>query len=198
MPPDLASLTTEKHFKLSTFVDLLKRWGEIQNLTSKADRDQLWSRHVQDSLQLLDLVPDRPLEWIDLGSGGGFPGVVIAIAKPDVEMTLVESNRRKAAFLLQAATTCGVRFHVKPQRIESLPYRSYDVVSARALAPLPALFALAHGFFGPETLGLFPKGTNAAIEVEKAREEFSFTAWQIPSATEDGASIVCVKDLKRL
>ena len=106
--------------KLLTFVGLCESWGAVSNLVSRADRERLWSRHVADSLQLVDAAAGLGRRWIDLGSGAGFPGLVVGIARPETDMVVVESNRKKAAFLLRAAAVCEGRVRVEPalQRAE--------------------------------------------------------------------------------
>lgn len=180
---------------IERFVGACSRWGRVSNLVSASDRARLWERHVLDSLQLVPLADGAGARWVDLGSGGGFPGMIVAIAREGTDMTLIEANRKKSAFLLQAAGEAGVRLRVIPQRIEAVAPFAADVVSARALTALAPLIALAKPFFGPATLGLFPKGKEAAAELEAARAAHTFTADLVPSLTTDSA-IVRVKGLR--
>ena len=182
--------------RIERFVAACRDWGRVTNLVGAADRDRLWDRHVRDSLQLVPLATGRGVDWIDLGSGGGFPGMVVAIAREGTRMTLVESNRKKAAFLLQAAGLCGATVVVEPRRIEDVPARAADVVSARALAPLNGLLTLSGKFFGSGTLGLFPKGRDAEAEVAMARQSHEFTVHASPSVTDREAAILAVTDLR--
>lgn len=182
---------------LETFVASCREWGRVTNLVSAEDRERLWERHVADSLQLVPLSADAGPAWIDLGSGGGFPGLVVAIARKDTRMTLVEANRKKASFLLQAAHRARVAVRVEAKRIEAVPPAPYDVVSARALAPLDRLLDAASRFFGDHTLGLFPKGRDADKEVEAARMRFAFALERSPSRTDPGAAIFAVRHLER-
>ena len=184
--------------KLLTFVGLCESWGAVSNLVSRADRERLWSRHVADSLQLVDAAAGLGRRWIDLGSGAGFPGLVVAIGRPETDMVLVESNKKKAAFLLRAAALGDGRIHVEPRRAEDLPAEPFDVVSARALAPLHKLFNLSVRFFGGETVGLFPKGRDAATEIEMARRDFRFDVETRPSRTDPGGVILSVANLVRV
>lgn len=193
-----AEIGTDAMRTLATFVDLCRTWGAVSNLVSHADRGRIWSRHVADSLQLVGIAPDGARTWIDLGSGGGFPGLVVAIVRGDTEMTLVESNHKKAAFLIRAAAECGVRVKVEMRRAETLPAVAYDVVSARALAPLHKLFALSIGFFGSNTVGLFPKGRDAATELTMARQSFTFDLATHPSRTDPDGVILAVTNLVRV
>ncbi len=183
---------------LLTFIGLCESWGAVSNLVSRADRERLWSRHVADSLQLIDAASGLGRRWIDLGSGAGFPGLVVAIGRAETDMVLVESNKKKAAFLLRAAALADGRVHVEPRRAEDLPARPYDVVSARALAPLHKLFPLCERFFGGETVGLFPKGKDAASEIEMARKQFRFDLETRPSRTDPGGVILTVANLVRV
>ncbi|WP_108663858.1 16S rRNA (guanine(527)-N(7))-methyltransferase RsmG [Acuticoccus kandeliae] len=183
---------------IETFVASCQAWGRVTNLVSVADRDRLWHRHVMDSLQLLPLAEGAGPDWIDLGSGGGFPGMVVALARKGTRMTLVESNRKKSAFLLQAAAASGASIRVEPRRIEALPTKVHDVVSARALAALDALLGYALPFFGERTIGLFPKGRDAAREIEEARRRFHFEVRETPSRTEADAAILTVSQLTRV
>ena len=182
---------------LVTFVELCGTWGAVSNLVSAADRDRLWSRHVADSLQLVGHASALGPRWIDLGAGAGFPGMVVAIARAETSMTLVESNRKKAAFLLRAAAECAVPVKVESRRAETLPAEPHDVVSARALAPLHRLLELSLPFFGPATVGLFPKGRDAATEIDMAREHFCFDLRSHPSQTDAEGVILAVTNLQR-
>lgn len=141
--------------------------------------------------------------WLDLGSGGGFPGLVVAIMlaerDPEARVTLVESDSRKAAFLAEVARKTGVAVEIRAERSEKAATqansRIRDVVSARALAPLPKLLGLALPFFSPRTVALFPKGREAGIEIEEAKKRFDFACETAPSLTEADARIVIVRNL---
>lgn len=141
--------------------------------------------------------------WLDLGSGGGFPGLVVAIMlaerDPSFRVTLVESDARKAAFLGEVARKTGVAVEILVERSEKAATRANsqirDVVTARALAPLPKLLGLALPFFSPSTVGLFPKGREAGIEIEEAKKRFDFDCALVPSLTEAEARIVIVRNL---
>lgn len=186
-----AELSREAVHRLETFVGLLSAWGRTHNLIGRNEFGRIWSRHVMDSLALIAHANDGAL--IDLGSGAGFPGLVIAIAQPERPVTLVESVQRKAAFLTHAARACGARVTVRAARIEALPAEPFPTVTARALAPLSTLLALSERFFGAGTVGLFPKGREAATEVEEARAHHAFTAALAPSRTDPEAAIVIVR-----
>ena len=192
-----AALDPARFDLLERFVGALDVWGAVTNLVSTADRERIWARHIADSLQLVALADGRGPRWIDLGTGAGFPGIVVAIAREETAMTLVESNRKKAAFLLRVAADCGLRVTVEPRRAEALPAGAYDVVSARALAPLHKLLALSEPFFGPDTLGLFPKGRDAATEIDAVTaHRFDVTAHQ--SRTDPDGAVLAVTNLVRV
>lgn len=163
---------------------------------------EVWHRHFADSAQLVKLAPDAST-WLDLGSGAGFPGMVIAIllsSRKGVRVHLVESNARKCAFLKDVARQTGAPVDIYPQRIENLATQDrltpIDVVTARALAPLGDLLELAAPFFRSETLGLFLKGRTAADEVRDAGARWHFEAELHESSTQSEARIVVIRKLK--
>jgi len=182
-------------------VALLLKWQRKINLIGRGTEDFLWTRHIADSLQLLDLVP-AARTWVDLGSGGGFPGLVIACAlaaKPGVRVHLVESNLRKAAFLREAARVLDVPALVHAVRIEEFVSRfadSPDVVTARALAPLEDLFAFVAPLMQNGAKALFLKGQDVEAELTTAAKSWSIEAELVPSRTDPQARIVVVKRLQ--
>ncbi|MEP9377077.1 16S rRNA (guanine(527)-N(7))-methyltransferase RsmG [Aquabacter sp. CN5-332] len=173
------AVSRETLARLDLIVDLLTHWQKTINLIAPATLPDLWSRHIADSLQLINHVPEKPLSWVDLGSGGGFPGLVIAAVLAEREgskVALVESDSRKAAFLREASRRAGLPVSVHPQRIEEVAEQlapGTDVVSARALAPLPKLLDLAAPFLAAGALGLFPKGKDAQNELTAARKDWT-------------------------
>jgi 16S rRNA (guanine527-N7)-methyltransferase len=195
----IAPVSRETVCRLDRFVEILCDWQERMNLVSSSTLPQVWTRHIADSLQLLPLAP-RAKVWLDLGSGAGFPGMVIACAMTecDGEVHLVESDNRKAAFLREVAAATEARVQVHPVRIEALS-KSYrpraDVVSARALAPLPKLLEYAQPFLRPPAFGLFLKGRGAETELTAARHCWTFDAEAIPSKTDSRARILRVTSL---
>lgn len=186
--------------RLAAFVALLERWNRSINLVSPASLAEVWVRHVADSLQLLDLAPPGAESWIDLGSGGGFPSLPVAIVaaetRPGLRLTLVESDARKAAFLAAAGRELGLAIAVEPRRIESMLARPYDVVSARALAPLPRLLELAQPFAGPATVFLFLKGARLDSELTAAEAAWHIRAERIASRIEPGAAVLRIQELR--
>jgi 16S rRNA (guanine527-N7)-methyltransferase len=204
MTPDEAcralGVSRETAHRLIRFAELLAHWNRRINLVSAGSLDHIWVRHIADSLQLLDLAPDDARTWVDLGSGGGLPAIPVALAaldtRPGLAMTLIESDQRKAAFLATAVRELGVAATVLAQRIESVPAAAHDVISARALAPLPRLLELASRFAGPETVLLFPKGTRADSELTAAEAAWHIRAERIASRTEPGAAILRIRELR--
>ncbi len=171
LTPDTLPPDTEERLRL--YADLLASWTRRINLVSTSDRAVIWTRHVADSLRLLPLLPPGAARAIDLGSGGGLPGLVLAIAA-GIPFDLVESDQRKAAFLREAARVTAAPVRVHAARIESCGLLPAPLVTARALAPLPALLALAVPLLAPGGTLLFPKGARAAAELAAARTEWSF------------------------
>ncbi|WP_431282652.1 16S rRNA (guanine(527)-N(7))-methyltransferase RsmG [Humitalea sp. 24SJ18S-53] len=178
-------------------LDLLIRWNQRINLVAKADRDTLWQRHVVDSEQLLDLLPPGQTPAADLGSGGGFPGLVLACLS-DRPWHLVEVDRRKAAFLVAAAGEIGlpnVRVHVA--RIEDVVLPPLGVLTARALAPLGTLLGFAERLLAPDGVALFPKGRNAEAELTAARPDWHMALERFPSRTDPDATIFRISGIRR-
>lgn len=188
--------------RLGCYAEILTDWQKRTNLVGSSTLPGLWSRHFADSAQLCGLAPNARL-WLDLGSGAGFPGLVIAIIQagtPDFRMHLVESNRKKCAFLAEVARETEAPVDIHAMRIEELAECAQslrpDVVSARALARLPRLFELAAPFFGERTKGLFPKGREAEAEIAAAREDWEFDFRIHQSLTAEDSHIVEVARLR--
>jgi 16S rRNA (guanine527-N7)-methyltransferase len=180
---------------LDRFVDLLTAWQKTTNLISPATVPEIWTRHVADSLQLFSLAPKAKL-WIDLGSGGGFPGIVLACALADVQgahMHLVESNLKKAAFLREAARQLKLPVSVHAQRIEDFTKDfdgSADAVTARALAPLVKLIPDAYPLLKAGTEFLFLKGQDVGVELTEASKYWTIGSEMVPSKTGDGQILI--------
>ena len=203
-PQDFAEVfkvPRETIHRLSRYAELLAHWQARTNLVARSTLPLLWSRHFADSAQLCGLAPDARL-WLDLGSGAGFPGLVVAILQaglPDFRMHLVESNRKKCAFLAEVARETKAPVDIHAMRIEELAESASlkpDVVSARALAPCPRLFELASPFFGSRTRGLFLKGRETEAELEAARVAWDFASRLHPSLTSSSSHIVEVTALR--
>lgn len=183
--------------RLKAFVALLEKWQRSHNLVAPSTLPRIWSRHVADSLQLLDHAPPTG-GWVDLGSGGGLPGVVVAIAG-DRPVTLIESVGKKAAFLREAGRITGARLDVRHGRIEdvlpTIHRESVAVISARALANLTQLCDFAAPFVRVGAVALFPKGQDVESELTQATRYWSIRFDKRPSLTEPEATILIVKGL---
>ena len=190
--------------KLVVYEDLLKLWQRKINLIAPSTLQEVWPRHFADSAQLLELAPAGSRTWLDLGSGAGFPGMVLAILRAGrgsendaIPVRMIESDQRKAAFLGEISRRVRVPVDIAVTRIELLSTqgrdRVADVVTARALAPLDRLLNLACPFFSEDTVGLFLKGREADEEVREARVHWSFDCDLIRSVTDSEARIVRVR-----
>jgi 16S rRNA (guanine527-N7)-methyltransferase len=182
---------------LDRFVALLLRWNQPINLVSRNDEPHIWDRHILDSLQLVPLLPPRAERGIDLGSGAGFPGLILAHAT-GIRFDLIEADQRKAAFLREAARLLKAPVHVHATRIESLPLAPAPVVTARALARLPQLLELAAPKLASGGVALFLKGARSSSELTDARCEWQMRVEQSPSRTAPGAVIYRVSELRRV
>jgi 16S rRNA (guanine527-N7)-methyltransferase len=182
--------------RLDAYGDLLRAESQSQNLVSKASLDHLWLRHFADSAQLLAFAPSPTASWIDLGSGAGLPGLVVA-ALHGGPVTLVEERRLRVEFLHRAAETLGVRVEILASRAERLPARPFDVISARAFAPLPRLLDLGTAFSTTNSVWILPKGRNAATELEALDASWQGDFRLEPSATEPEASIIVAQGVRR-
>ena len=186
LPPSLPGVSRETQDRLHSYAALLEKWTAAINLIGAADRDDIWSRHIGDSLRLLPLITPGTSRGIDLGSGAGLPGLVLAIAS-GIPFDLIESDRRKAAFLQEAARVTGAPVQIHAARIEAVKLSPASLVTARALAPLSALLALAAPLLAPGGTALFPKGARAAEEVEQARQTWRMDIVQHTSPGQPGA-----------
>lgn len=198
----LCGVSRETTDRLAELVALLKKWNRRINLISRSTEGDVWSRHVLDSAQLWTLRPMGARHWADLGSGAGFPGLVVAVlaqeAEPALRFTLVESDERKAAFLEAAARSVRVPVSVRCDRIERSPPLVADVLSARALAPLATLLEYAAIHRQPSGMGLFPKGEAVHKELLEAAQVWRFEYRLHRSLTEPAAAIVEVGALARV
>lgn len=193
------SVSRETTDRLQIYEILLRRWNPKINLVAPSTLEDIWNRHFADSAQLWPLRPARTSSWLDLGSGAGFPGLVIAIlAEAEsgrLSVTLVESDLRKSAFLSTVLRETGVSARVVSKRIEDSDLGQFDVVSARALAPLPKLLSLSAPYFGPDTVGLFPKGATAEVELAEALAFWRFSVQKVVSRTDPRGVILKVGEL---
>ena len=196
MPVDVSR---ETRADLEIFAALLRKWQASINLVAPNTIDHVWDRHIEDSLQLLPLVPETARTFVDLGSGGGFPGLVLAIAfktiRPEAHMTLIESDSRKGAFLTEAIRTTGANAQVIAARIDDAAPAAADVVTARALAPLPRLLGFAARHLAPEGTALLQKGARVHEELAAAGADWHFDYALYPSHTSEDGVILQIWEL---
>jgi 16S rRNA (guanine527-N7)-methyltransferase len=199
--PLLAELPQNMLERLEIYARLLAKWQRAVNLIGPSALDELWVRHFADSLQVAEAVPGAR-RWLDLGSGAGFPGLVTAIklaGEQSAAVHLVESNRRKCAFLREAARELGAPATVHCGRIEDIVPAldgPFDAVSARALAPLPVLITYAEKFLDAGAVGVFPKGKGFAAEMTQTLTEGKYSITAIPSTTNPDARLILVRRRK--
>jgi 16S rRNA (guanine527-N7)-methyltransferase len=193
----LTPVSRETLDRLDRFVATLVEWQQRINLVASSTEPKLWTRHIADSLQLITPAPNA-LIWVDLGSGGGFPGLVVACALADVSgarVHLVESSTKKAAFLREAVRATGAPAEIHACRIEDFVKNfaaPVDVVTARALAPLADLLTAAYPLLKTGAMGLFPKGQDVGLELTQAAKCWSIQSSLAPSLTDPKGRIVCV------
>ena len=196
------SVSRETWSRLDRLVTLVVERQRQMNIIAPSTIPQIWTRHVADSLQLLPLAPGA-LRWVDLGSGAGFPGLAIACAltgTPGAEVHLVESTQKKAAFLSEATRELGLPVVVHPIRIEDFAAKNqirFDVVTARALAPLPKLLGYAIPLLKTGAVGLFPKGQDVEAELTEASKYWNIQAELVPSTTDPRGRIVVLHRAKK-
>ena len=196
----MQNVSRETLSRLRAFEALVLKWTPKINLISKRDQAEIWERHILDSLQVAEcgLACDH---WVDIGSGGGFPGIVVAIyAKehwPNTRFTFIESDQRKCAFLRTVIRELELNASVIAKRIEEVPSQGADVLSARALADLSVLMVFADRHLSSSGIALFQKGASWKKEVEDARKTWSFDCEAVRSRTQDAAVILKVQGVSR-
>ena len=177
--------------QLERFVEMLGEENSRQNLVSKASLEHVWSRHIADGLQLLDHVPRETSPWLDLGSGAGFPGLAVAIARPDVEVVLVESRKRRVEWLREVCAEFALdKCRVVGSRLENVDDFPAAVITARAFAPLEKLLNLSTRFSTRSTVWLLPKGSSAAQELSGQSKSVQSMFHVEQSATDSSAAIL--------
>lgn len=194
------SVSRETMDDLCKFERLVQKWTSKINLISPEEKSRIWNRHIWDSSQLFLLLQKRPLSWIDLGSGGGFPGLVLAVLdkkERNLDLTLVESDARKCVFLRTAVRELKLNATVVQKRIEELPTQRPDYISARALAPLENLLGSTEGLRSPRTISVFPKGKNWQSEVDIASKQWQFDIEIHASKTDPQAAILEITNVER-
>jgi 16S rRNA (guanine(527)-N(7))-methyltransferase RsmG len=194
--PGDAGITPAIAARLDRFVQLLLRWNPRINLVARGDEAELWHRHILDSAQLAPLLPDPVGDLIDLGSGAGFPGLILALLT-EWRVHLVEADHRKAAFLREAIRETGATAIVHAARAEALSIAPGRVVTARALAPLATLLDLAQPLLAPDGICVLPKGRGVEDELTAAAGEWHMRVERFPSRTSPGATILRISEIQR-
>lgn len=197
---EIVSRETVERFQ--ALENLVRKWNPAINLVSRESINNLRFRHIIDSIQLFRLANFTTGWWCDLGSGGGFPGLVVAILMKDInqsgKMMLVESDVRKSTFLREAARQLDLEVNVITSRIEQLPSLSATVLSARALAALPQLCEFAHLHLAPSGMALFPKGARYQAEVDDAKRNWTFDLTVHPSKTDISSGILEIRNIQHV
>lgn len=196
---DTFDVSRETLEKFDRYAAMLLVEAEHQNLISRSTVPIFWDRHIRDSAQLLGFARDRGAEgsWLDLGSGPGLPGIIIALLD-NSPITMVESRARRAEFLFRAVDELALSGHVtiEGRRLERIETKPFDVITARAFAPLPKLFDLAHRFSHRETLWLLPKGQTVDDELDAARPLWQGEFNTVQSLTDPRSSIICARKVR--
>ncbi len=191
---DIATVSRETRTRLETFATLLLRWNATVNLVARRDEPKLWPRHIADSLQLVPLIPPGTTRGIDLGTGGGFPGLVLAIAT-GIPFELIEADQRKAAFLREAGRVAAAPVRVHAVRVETARLDPAPLITSRALAHLPRLLTLAAPLLAPGGICLLLKGASVASELTAAATEWHMRVERVPSQMAPGACILRISDI---
>jgi len=194
-------VSRETHDRLHILSGQVTKWTTKINLISPATVPVIWQRHILDSAQLVLAVTHTPTSWVDLGSGAGLPGLVVAILAaerwPALRVALVESDQRKAAFLRATARELGLAPEIHAARSESLPPQNASVVSARALAPLVELLPHAQRHMAKDGIAIFPKGRNYQQEIDAARHSWRFALAMVDSLTDHEARVLRIERIAR-
>ncbi|MFV2038465.1 MAG: 16S rRNA (guanine(527)-N(7))-methyltransferase RsmG [Paracoccaceae bacterium] len=188
--------------RLDEFELLLRKWNPAINLVARSTLDDIWRRHIADSAQIWQYAQPGFDHWVDFGTGGGFPGLVVAILAaehhPHGRVTMVESDQRKATFLRIVAAQLKLSANIFTERAEELQPQSADIVSARAVAPLKLLLKYAHRHLKPSGRALFMKGKSFRSEVAEALESWAFQSDEYTSTTDGSAVVLSLGDIRRV
>ena len=194
------NVSRETFLRLKEYEKLLFKWNAKINLVSRSTLDNFWNRHVLDSAQFLSSVGEKAGKWVDLGSGGGLPGLVVAILSDEIEpvnkLFLVEADARKAVFLKTVCRELGLKVEVYNNRIEELPPISANIVSARALAPLKTLCLYAKNHLEKDGVAVFAKGENWKAELVEAQKKWIFSYEAVKSALHEGSVVLVLRGIK--
>jgi 16S rRNA (guanine527-N7)-methyltransferase len=200
-PQDFAAISNvsrETLARLEAYVALLTSWNSKHNLVSKGSLVEVWQRHVWDSAQLAPLIPHQARTLADLGSGAGFPALVLATLRPDIRVTLYEATSKKCFFLTQAARTLHAEVDIRNARIEEAGPEGFDVVTARACAPLGGLLSYAHRFQAAKTVNLFLKGQDVDAELKDATKSWKMDIQTHPSRSGPSGVILEIRKLQHV
>lgn len=194
------NVSRETFLRLKEYEKLLFKWNAKINLVSRSTLDNFWNRHVLDSAQFLSSVGEKAGKWVDLGSGGGLPGLVVAILSDEIEpvnkLFLVEADVRKAVFLKTVCRELGLKVEVYNNRIEELPLMSANIVSARALAPLKTLCLYAKNHLEKDGVAVFAKGENWKAELVEAQKKWIFNYEAVKSTLHEGSVVLVLRGIK--
>ena len=193
-------VSRETFLRLKEYEKLLFKWNLKINLVAKSTLDNFWNRHVLDSAQFLSLVGEKTGKWVDLGSGGGLPGLVVEILYDEIgslnKLFLVEADVRKAVFLKTVCRELGLKVEVYNNRIQELPLMSANVVSARALAPLTTLCLYAKNHLEKDGVAVFAKGENWKAELVEAQKKWIFNYEAVKSTLHEGSVVLVLRGIK--
>lgn len=187
--------------KLQTYLKLLKKWQPKINLISNNTLENAWERHFEDSMQIVELLPDNPVTIFDLGSGAGFPGLVLAIMRPDLKMHLIESDQKKCSFLKTVSRETESVVNIHNKRIEDVSREIIpDIIMARALASLDQLFYYCQDWIelNQNLQLIFPKGENSEAELEALKQKWQFDCRTCASKTGENAKIYLFSNIYQL
>ncbi len=197
---DLAGVSRETAARMKTYESMLEDWNARHNLVSRASLTDVWRRHFWDSAQLIDFIPPTAHSLVDLGSGAGFPGLVLAelLCKRHMKIVLYEATAKKCRFLEAVAERLGLKVDIRNARVEMALPEPFDVITARACAPLVLLFGYAQRFWGQGTVGLFLKGQNVELELTQANKSWKTKLLRHPSRSDSSGVILEVRELRRV
>ncbi|MBE3638275.1 16S rRNA (guanine(527)-N(7))-methyltransferase RsmG [Mangrovicoccus algicola] len=200
MAADQFDVSRETRDRLRIYQGLLEKWNSKINLVAPSTLAESWERHFLDSLQVFHLQKEEPRHWCDLGSGAGFPGMVAAIAAVGAgwnsSFTLIESDQRKCTFLRTVSRETGIPVTILAERIEDAPAQRADVISARALAPLPRLLPWVLRHVAPNGRAFLPKGRKYQQEIEEVRDNFAFSLEINPSQVDSESVILKLESIR--
>ena len=193
-----ASVSRETLDRLKRYAELLANWNTRHNLVSGRSMADVWKRHFWDSAQIADLVPAEAKTLVDLGSGAGFPGLLLGTLRPELRITLIEATRKKYDFLKVVARELDLKADIRNERIEDVAPERFDVITARACAPLPQLLSYAQRFWARGSRALLHKGQNLASELTEAHKSWRIQVEQHSSRSDPSGIILEIRELQRV